>query len=82
MGLLWVGVAGGLDWAYNGLRGADGLLIGTSCDPTDEDADVERSGATAGWGSLVGLLWTGDVGMTVALNGDARVMKTDDTILF
>lgn len=29
-----------------------------------------------------GLLWTRAVGVTLAPNGDARVMKTDDTILF
>lgn len=72
MGLLWVRVAGGLDRAYNG------LMMGPSC----EDADDERSGAMAGCRSLTGLLFTGVVGVTVALNGEASVMKTDDTTRF
>lgn len=55
-----------MGWAYSGLAGAG--------EPVPE---LWRRGC-----SRVGLLWTCVVGVTVALNGDARVMKTDDTILF
>lgn len=58
-------------WALDPGAGAGGSFC-PSCEAVDR-----RSGC-----SLDGLLWTRAVGVTLAPYGDARVMKTDDTILF